>query len=523
MEKLMGPDERDRKFDKALSRHLRSVATSGAAANSSAGAAFERGSCPDLESLAAYHERSLLAEEMNSFKEHIVGCAHCQSILAQLEVTDEIPLQAATQEEVHSRKESESVLAAQRHETIPAAPSQPAAGTPSRQAREIRHFPGPRWKWLAPAAAIAASLLVWIAIRENQPLPLPNANEVKVATNQSPVSPSPSTSTGAIQGTPAPTSKPPLSKQAARDEIASSNAPAAPGAADFRLRQFQDQARVAPSTPLVGKESEARDKARAARKDAGREVSAAELTAAAQADLDAKAVPSPARQTVEVQAEAQPQIEQQQSQSAANLQQQNQSVQLQNQQVQNQNVYDAHKLPGPAPMEQANSEKKLKAAQRAPTPASPLAKAPAPATPTDAGGVASLLNAASMEAIMKSNPRLIAVPGSKLIWRVGRSGLIEFSSDSGTSWSRQTSGATADLITGSAPTDTVCWIVGRAGTVLLTTDAGAHWKLLSAPTPDDLGGVQASDALHARVWNSLNTKSFETSDGGVTWKRFVNE
>ena len=81
----------------------------------------------------------------------------------------------------------------------------------------------------------------------------------------------------------------------------------------------------------------------------------------------------------------------------------------------------------------------------------------------------------------------------------------------------------AELVTGSALSDQICWIVGRAGTVLLTTDGGAHWKLLSPPMPDDIGGVQASDALHARVWNSLNTKSFETSDGGVTWKRFVNE
>jgi hypothetical protein len=529
MEKLMGPDERDRKFDKALSRHLRSVATSGAAANSSAGAAFERGSCPDLESLAAYHERSLLAEEMNSFKEHIVGCAHCQSILAQLEVTDEIPLQAATQEEVHSRKESESVLAAQRHETIPAAPSQPAAGTPSRQAREIRHFPGPRWKWLAPAAAIAASLLVWIAIRENQPLPLPNANEVKVATNQSPVSPSPSTSTGVILGTPSPLSQPALKKQqSAADEIASSNAPAPSGAADLRERKFEYQApRVSPSKTLAGKESGARDKESTMRKDARRDVSAGArkgatressadaLAATAQADLDAKAMPTTAQEKTEVQAEAQAVIVQQQSQSAANLQQQNQNVA--NLPQQNQNAYDSARQPGPAPHGQAASTQRMKAAKPAATPP------PAPAPPTASGGVAGFTSGASMEAALISNPRLIAAPASRVIWRVGRLGLIEFSADSGTSWSRQTSGATSDLITGSAPTDQVCWIVGRAGTVLLTIDAGAHWKLLSAPTPDDLGGVQASDALHARVWNSLNTKSFETSDGGVTWKRFVNE
>ncbi len=79
------------------------------------------------------------------------------------------------------------------------------------------------------------------------------------------------------------------------------------------------------------------------------------------------------------------------------------------------------------------------------------------------------------------------------------------------------------MLAGSALSDKVCWIVGRVGTVLLTTDAGAHWKLLPSPMKDDLGGVQSSDALHAMVCNSLNTISFETSDGGGTWNRFVKE
>ncbi len=55
----MGSDERDRRFDKALSRHLQ-------ASQGAADAALQRGSCPDAETLAAYHERSLLPEELNS-------------------------------------------------------------------------------------------------------------------------------------------------------------------------------------------------------------------------------------------------------------------------------------------------------------------------------------------------------------------------------------------------------------------------------------------------------------------------
>src|SRR6266478_1810285 len=112
MEKPMGSDESDRRFDKALSRHLR-------ASHGAAEAALQRGSCPDAETLAAYHERSLLPEELNSWKEHIVGCAHCQMILAQLESTDQIPLEAADKEEAHAMGESVTAVTAQNLETLP--------------------------------------------------------------------------------------------------------------------------------------------------------------------------------------------------------------------------------------------------------------------------------------------------------------------------------------------------------------------------------------------------------------------
>ena len=55
--------------------------------------------CPESDTLAAYHERSLLPEEMNSWKEHIVGCGRCQAILAELEATDSISRQVSEKEE----------------------------------------------------------------------------------------------------------------------------------------------------------------------------------------------------------------------------------------------------------------------------------------------------------------------------------------------------------------------------------------------------------------------------------------
>ena len=116
------------------------------------------------------------------------------------------------------------------------------------------------------------------------------------------------------------------------------------------------------------------------------------------------------------------------------------------------------------------------------------------------------------------SPAVIAAPARKSLWRAGHAGMIEFSADDGASWLRQTSNVFADLTAGSAPSEKVCWIVGRAGTILLTTDGGAHWATIHSPLDEDLGGIRASDALQATIWNLANTKVFETSDGGLTWK-----
>src|SRR5437762_14130250 len=75
----MPSEDRDRLFEKALARHLRTDA-----------AAAEESACLDAEVLAAYHERLLTSEEMSAAKDHLVSCARCQEILAQLEATQDV-------------------------------------------------------------------------------------------------------------------------------------------------------------------------------------------------------------------------------------------------------------------------------------------------------------------------------------------------------------------------------------------------------------------------------------------------
>src|SRR5271169_2925039 len=83
----MPRDDREQNFEKALAHNLQS---SFAPSNSSAPTA----DCLDAEILAAYHDRLLDPEEMATRKQHIAACPRCQEILAQLEATDEIPVEA---------------------------------------------------------------------------------------------------------------------------------------------------------------------------------------------------------------------------------------------------------------------------------------------------------------------------------------------------------------------------------------------------------------------------------------------
>src|SRR6202158_1140169 len=134
----MPSDDRERKFEDALASHLR--------AGSSAGASHS--ACSDAETLAAYHERSLAPEQMAALKTHVTGCERCRQILAHLGATDEIPVAAA------SRARQATAAAKSGVHVLPA--RRPAF-----------------WRWVAPAGALAAALLVWIAVRESNSVRVP--------------------------------------------------------------------------------------------------------------------------------------------------------------------------------------------------------------------------------------------------------------------------------------------------------------------------------------------------------------
>jgi hypothetical protein len=413
---------------------------------------------------------------MNSAKEHILSCAYCQAILAHLETTDSIALPASEKQEV-------LVMT-------------PAPATLPRKPRASRISYGVRWRWLAPAGAVAAGLLVWVAWHENRPPKLPAADEIKMAKAQESSTPLPADTRQA----------PPSPSSDELDAVARNRGVGGSGTGGIassktleeagKLKQqdkFDSLARAVPAKPFADKEAELR-------KDAVRDSSVAAVRAENQTDLDAKNAVGVAAGATQEKAEMQNQ--------AANIQTQNQMI--------------TPKVPGPGPLSQVEPSKKAKAAPpareyRAAAAAPESVPAPPPAPAAFNGETASMDLTTAMP-----NSHLVAVPGTKLIWRAGRAGVIEFSSDSGASWSRQVSGVLVDLTTGSAPSDKICWIVGRVGAIVRTTDGGEHWSVIHPPVVEDLALVHAVDPLHATVWTAHNLQAFETTDGGATWKRVTN-
>jgi hypothetical protein len=456
--------------------------------------------CPESDTLAAYHERSLLPEEMNSWKEHIVGCARCQAILAELEATDSIPLQVSEKEEI-------LIAAAASAGAEPIPPRREATATLPERARVTPISRGVRWPWLAPAGALAAGLLVWVAWHENRTPQGKAPAEVTTAKLEPPATPPSSVTRDGRQAMSADEAE-----RISKDQSAAvgGSVPAKPAPQTESLKQFEksdSRAKVALARPTTGESSKGLessirpvDKETGARADTALDSLSTANRAQKKPAQDAKAgVAGAVSQTVEVQT------------PAANGRPQNQQAQQTLQAQQNQ--LNEQKTSGPNPSRVAEAAKKHKSESPA-TGYRAAVAAPQPAPPP--------ATAFSDDVVLRKagniSPSVIAAPGRKSLWRAGHAGMIEFSADDGTSWLRQTSKVFADLTAGSAPSEKVCWIVGRAGTILLTIDGGVHWATIHSPLDEDLGKVRATDALHATIWDLANTRAFETSDGGVTWK-----
>src|SRR5579863_1778985 len=186
---IMAFDERDRNFEKALARHLHPESVSKTSASSQGNGQAAGVECPDAEILAAYHERSLSPEELLSWKSHIAGCARCQELLSELELTDAIPLDAT----VERVRDSVLALAAQQEAAMPQGARRAVAAIPASSPK-VQSFFAKKYaalRWIAPAGAIAAGIVVWIALRENSVFRKPSAPAAEMAAKMEPAAPPP--------------------------------------------------------------------------------------------------------------------------------------------------------------------------------------------------------------------------------------------------------------------------------------------------------------------------------------------
>ncbi len=320
------------------------------------------------------------------------------------------------------------------------------------------------WRWLVPAVGMASAVL-WFALRQ------PPAREALSSQNIS-------TTAGAPQSGTAQGDTVASSEKSDKTQIAQANLPASPTQAPSSDALLRDK-EAAERSSSIGARQEPPSKKEALR-------SAAPAPQASEAD---RAV-----------------------ENRKDLAEDNRVLSAQTAQ------------------EKSRLNDELKPVAPVPTPASPSAS---PSAETEGAakqgldrGVAALARN-EVQALAKTAPPPIVFssPDGAALWRAGSGGAIERSSDQGKTWQQQASGVAAELLAGSAASNTVAWAVGRAGTILRTED-GEHWQRVAPPStaqsnapqamaPDWIA-IEARDALHATI-TSRDRRRFTTADGGRTW------
>lgn len=432
---MAAPDPDDlQPRDKLLSRLL---------ADSLAAPAASDEVCPDAETIAAYADRGLPNYVVAKLDEHFASCARCQQILVALALSsDELPARVEALQ--------------------PQAPPAPLPFPVQQTAPP--GFARANWRWLAPAAAVAAAVALWFALRPmSQTQTLSARNEAPAA--QAPV-------------TQVPVEEPSTNEN--KTEAAPADVPAAVAAV--------------PATPpvIAGSAGAASQQSKELSADALKKAQASGEAA----NLDA-AAPTPNPSAAKTEPQQALQAEKRAPGVVGGL-------------------GAGSSLGGSPPLPRA--------AIAVPGAPPPTANAPAAeqAKTGGLGGAATLSARAAPLAMAPAQTAIFSAPGGAALWRAGMRGSIERSLNQGRTWERQVSGVTSDLTAGVAVSPTSAWVVGRAGVILRTAD-GMSWQRVpfsagpsNSPTPD-FTGIDARDTLHATA-TTADGHHFNTQDGGQTWK-----
>lgn len=432
--------------------------------------------CPDAEIIAAYAEQALAPAETARWEGHFASCARCRNVLRVLAASSDAPL---AEKEVSHLGELVSTARA------PVAIDSRAAGTarPSRAAWRTR--------WLAPAIGVAAVLVVWFVMRP--PWRATNQRSSQVLVAQAPKEE-------------LPPSAPPVAKEALKE----------PEAKDQKAQPTPEQERsLAKALP----QSEAANTpARVGTADTA-PASAAQDKFSASAEGSANA--SPQKKELD--------------------------RPLNGREIPAAPGVPPPPPPPPAPQPRAKAASNLAAGESLQAETNSNAVANMPLRQKQAGTVQAQASAKRDESEKEISPALrssarqqsqaltvfrsaqagfslLKAPASSVMWRVGKGGAIERSTDAGRTWVSQMSPSQQDWLAGAPFSDTVCWLAGRKGAIARTVD-GEQWDLISPPAqaagaggvqPDWIG-ISALDALSATV-TSADGRKFTTSDGGMTWQ-----
>lgn len=466
----MSRRDRDRSFEQALARHF-----SNASLHHAPGPL-----CPDAETLAAYHENALAPQELLSWKQHFTSCARCRELLKHLGASDNIVLEALEVEK-------------------PAALARPSYPMIKTRRSWLPLEWVSYWRWMVPAGALAAGLLVWVAIRPRQ------TSYDDMAKNQT------ASLTEAVPETARSVSPPktPASAEAPRAapsrdaDHAPAGSPQIAAGDTSRMSDLVAPEKRASVAPQANLQSMAPAPAAADRRDQN-------AAGAHQAKERERPEVSFYRQGLD-RPPAKPRAVQSRSETAADLKKEAAGL-----------TVETPALPDAVAQTRITPPEK--------TSVEPMQSKTLPFFPGTQEEAEKLQSTArspngglGIRTVSAQSSATILAPDGRVLWRVGIAGRIEHSGDGGKNWVAQRSPVAVDLLAGSAVSDQVCWIIGRAGTILRTTDGGAHWVKLPSPSTQDLSAVRATDAQQAVIFDATKQRSYRTTDGGARWTELPAE